>query len=129
MPDGTIYGTTSEGGLSGSSLGNGVLFMITTSGTYRVLHRFSGFEGDGSAPGAILVAPSGTIYGSTAGTDTQNYGGTLYSYGPSTGVFATLKTLGAGREGVTPELGGFVHCNTIVGATNYGGAAGDGHVV
>jgi uncharacterized repeat protein (TIGR03803 family) len=57
--NGTLYGTTEEGG------GNGVgtVFSITPSGTETVLHSFKGQ--DGYHPLAPLVSLSGTLYGTT----------------------------------------------------------------
>ncbi len=49
--DGNIYGTTSSGGVNGG----GVLFDLTTTGVYTVVHRF-----DESTEGSI---PNGVIQG------------------------------------------------------------------
>jgi uncharacterized repeat protein (TIGR03803 family) len=66
--NGTLYGTTSEGGDGGSCFiggGNcGTVYSITTSGTETVLYRFAG-GADGFLPVAPLVDVDGTLYGTT----------------------------------------------------------------
>ncbi len=58
--NGTLYGTTSEGG----TYGNGTVFSITTTGHETVLHSFgSGSDGDGPMAGLINI--NGTLYGTT----------------------------------------------------------------
>jgi uncharacterized repeat protein (TIGR03803 family) len=59
--NGTLYGTTYDGGASGY----GTVFAITPSGTETVLHSF-GFHGrDGRNPYSALVSIKGTLYGTT----------------------------------------------------------------
>ena len=58
--NGTLYGTTSQGGASN----DGTIFKITTSGTETVLYSFKG-ETDGMDPEANLLNINGTLYGST----------------------------------------------------------------
>jgi uncharacterized repeat protein (TIGR03803 family) len=82
--DGNFYGTTTLGGSSG----NGVLFKVTPSGTYTVLHEFAGGP-DGSFPFAPPIqASDGNFYGTTSG----NGGGipTVYRFTPSTSTFSTI---------------------------------------
>jgi uncharacterized repeat protein (TIGR03803 family) len=76
--NGNFYGTTT----SGTSYGDGTLFEITSSGTYSLLHTFTGTAGlggtnDGAAPYSGLIQGSnGNFYGTTAsGGDT---GGTVF---------------------------------------------------
>jgi uncharacterized repeat protein (TIGR03803 family) len=62
---GNLYGTTSEGGVSG----DGTVFELASSGgtyTESVLHNFSG--SDGTIPSAGLISDSlGNLYGTAAG--------------------------------------------------------------
>jgi uncharacterized repeat protein (TIGR03803 family) len=61
--DGALYGVTFRGGLSG----NGVVFRLTTSGSFSVLHDFTGFPNGGN-PATALVQPSdGSLYGTAEG--------------------------------------------------------------
>ena len=59
--DGNLYGTTAEGGASGS----GTVFKITFAGALTTLHSFTGI--DGRRPRAALVQGSdGNFYGTTS---------------------------------------------------------------
>jgi uncharacterized repeat protein (TIGR03803 family) len=82
--NGTLYGTTSGGGGTscGGTVGCGIVFSVSTSGTEKVLHRFSLSNGsDGANPLAGLVDFSGTLYGTTfAGGSNGN--GTVFALKP-----------------------------------------------
>ena len=59
-PAGNLFGTASRGGNSE----NGLVFKISTTGQYAVLHRFTGK--DGSTPnGALVLDPAGNLFGTT----------------------------------------------------------------
>ena len=127
LANGTIYGVTVEGGGNyqpPALMGDGVLFKLTPSGTYSILHSFTG-GADGFEPGAILVAANGTIYGTTGDTGRTNNGGSIYSYVPSTGVFSTLHTFVLGT-GAGPQLGAFGPGGTIYGTMTGGGGKKNG---
>lgn len=82
--DGNYYGTTLEGGTSGF----GVLFKISASGTFTLLHNFTG-ESDGASPGAAPIeASDGNLYGTTGIGFSDD--GTVYRYSPSTGTLSTI---------------------------------------
>src|SRR5580698_330566 len=49
--DGVLYGVTDGGGACGA----GTVFTITTSGAYRVMHRFGTTKGDGFTPTGSLA--------------------------------------------------------------------------
>ena len=77
--DGNFYGTTAYGG----SANAGVLFRISKSGKYSVLHEFAS-GADGQNPFSPPVeASDGNLYGTTLGS--ARVGSTLYKYSPSTG--------------------------------------------
>jgi len=86
-PDGNFYGTTSGGGASGA---NGVVFKITPTGTYTLLHSFifSSQYLDAQIPYAGL----------TLGTDGNFYGTTGYGGNENDG--AIFKITPAGKETV-----------------------------
>jgi uncharacterized repeat protein (TIGR03803 family) len=69
---GKFYGTTTTGGSSG----NGTVFSITTDGTEKVVHSFSGK--DGSQPVAGLIDVKGVLYGTTTMGGAKNRG-TVFS--------------------------------------------------
>ena len=57
--DGYLYGTTYDGGTSGL----GVLFRISTTGKFTVLHNFE--QSAGSNPVALIQHTNGFLYGDT----------------------------------------------------------------
>ena len=60
--DGTLYGTTEEGGLGL----DGTAFKLNTNGTgYSTLHDFSFSGGDGYYPLSLVVGTNGVLYGTT----------------------------------------------------------------
>jgi uncharacterized repeat protein (TIGR03803 family) len=67
---GNIYGTTLNGGPSGSNCsysGCGVVFKLNTSGKETVLHAFTG-GADGLSPAAgVVMDGAGTVYGAAGG--------------------------------------------------------------
>jgi uncharacterized repeat protein (TIGR03803 family) len=87
--NGNFYGTTIEGGASGS----GTVFRITQSGTLTTLHSFCSESGctDGGNPYAALVqATDGNFYGTTF-VDGANNAGTVFRITPS-GALTTIYT-------------------------------------
>jgi len=71
-PDGSLYGTTVEGGDSpyGGNWGGGVAFQLIPQqdGTWKetVLHSFPAFKGDGSKPyEGVVLDKAGNVYGAT----------------------------------------------------------------
>jgi uncharacterized repeat protein (TIGR03803 family) len=80
--NGTLYGTTEEGGAYCGPTGCGTIFSITTSGKETVLHSF-GAGTDGVDPLAGLINVKGTLYGATwagGANCTSNGGcGTVFS--------------------------------------------------
>jgi uncharacterized repeat protein (TIGR03803 family) len=78
-PDGSLYGTTAAGGLTGgdpNGAGLGTVFRITTNGVFTLLHLFQGTNG--SNPQAPLaLGPDGNLYGTTASGGSGG-GGTIF---------------------------------------------------
>ena len=71
--DGSLHGTTRDGGSSGP----GTVFRLDAAGTLTTLHSFSGVT-DGAAPWAPLVqAADGSFYGTTSAGGAAD-GGTLF---------------------------------------------------
>ena len=74
--NGTLYGTTTEGGNSACGNGCGTVFSFDpSSGSETVLHAFSG--SDGQWPVADLVDVNGVLYGTTEFGGSGN-GGTVF---------------------------------------------------
>jgi uncharacterized repeat protein (TIGR03803 family) len=80
--NGTLYGTTSQGGVGcGSVSGCGTVFSITPSGTETVIYSFA-CKRDGCFPYAPLLALNGKLYG-TAGGGAKGSSGVVFSVTPS----------------------------------------------
>ena len=75
--NGTLYGTTAEGGSSNCLRGGcGTLYSLSLSGTEQSLHSFAGGT-DGANPIAKLLSVNGTLYGTT-----QRFPGTVFALTP-----------------------------------------------
>ena len=85
--DGNLYGTTTAGGLltACQNLGCGVVFRLTTAGTYTVLHALNG-AGDANYPLGVILASDGNLYGTTGNFNP----GTIFRVDPSTGQFRSI---------------------------------------
>jgi uncharacterized repeat protein (TIGR03803 family) len=110
---GTLYGTTTEGGD-----GSGTVFSITTDGSEKVVHSFSGSDGRG--PAAALKNVKGILYGTTQVGGANNLG-TVFSLTKS-GEEKVLHSFAKG-EGVNPAAGVIAVNGTLYGTT-YGAFPG-----
>lgn len=122
--NGKLYGTTTQGGTSGS--GFGTIFEVTKAGVERVLYRFQGGS-DGANPYAGLTAVRGTLYGTTrfgGGTSCGYYGaigcGTIFEVGAS-GVERVIYRFQGGTDGGNPYAGLTDVHGTLYGTTSFGG--------
>ena len=96
---GNMYGTTLGGGNNGTIAG--VIWEITSSGSYKVLHNF-GSSGDGANPkGGVTIDRSGNLFGTTVGGGT-NGGGTVWEI-TSSGTYQKIHDFGADTDGLGPE--------------------------
>ncbi|MBV9719750.1 MAG: hypothetical protein JOZ77_10545 [Candidatus Eremiobacteraeota bacterium] len=121
--DGILYGTTVNGGAGscGASLGGcGVVYNITTGGTEKVLHVFTGSP-DGANPEASLIDFNGTLYGSTdlGGSGCASCG-TVFSIGPS-GKEKILHSFTGNSDGYMPQASLIAVKGTLYGTTIWGG--------
>ena len=66
---GNQYGTASQGGdlACSAPTGCGTVYKIDTSSNRTVLHAFTGTNGDGAGPDALLQDVQGNLYGGTGG--------------------------------------------------------------
>lgn len=103
---GNLYGVTRNGGAYGSQCdgaqGCGVVFELSSTGTYTVLYSFSG--SDGATPmGGLIMDAAGNLYGTTQDGGANGYGSvfevtpagqetTLYNF-PSTGPHQPMGSL------------------------------------
>ena len=117
--DGTLYGTTSEGG----KYNGGTVFSIDpTTGAETVLHSFRGYPSDGAEPFAGLINVKGRLYGST------EYGGaygvgTVFSVDPTSDAENLLYSFqGYPSDGGEPVAGVINVKGMLYGTTQYGGS-------
>ncbi len=136
--NGTLYGTTREGGNSASCpIGCGTVYSITPSGSEKVVHSFTG-PPDGAFPAAALIDVKGTLYGTTERGGSSggcHLGrpkigcGTVYSITPS-GSETVLYRFISGSDAVYPAAGLVDVNGTLYGTTVFyeGGGRRDGAV-
>ncbi len=90
---GNLYGTTPYGGdlscspdIGGIPIGCGVVFEFSASGSYSVVHAFTGGAEDGAQPSsAPVVDGQGNVYGATTYGGSPNYG-VIYELTPILGA-------------------------------------------
>jgi uncharacterized repeat protein (TIGR03803 family) len=126
--NGTLYGTTTEGG-TGCDTGCGTVFSVSTSGSERVVHSFAGSP-DGADPNQRLLNLNGTLYGTTfLGGNDENCGGstkttgcgTIYSITPSGSETVLHAFSGGTGDGATPSSPLIALNGTLYGVTFQGG--------
>jgi uncharacterized repeat protein (TIGR03803 family) len=120
---GNLYGVTAYGGASN----DGVIFRITTSGSFTVLHSFTGADGS-LAYGALVEDGSGNLYGTAA--QGGKYGnGTVWKLN-SIGALTVLHHFEAGTADGAYPLAGLARDGrgNLYGVTYYGGSSGEGTV-
>lgn len=81
-PNGLFYGVA-----EGSTPGYGVIFSVSASGTYKVLHTFEGSDGEYPHTG-LTIGSDGNLYGGTSSGGAHN-AGVLFRITPS-GVYTVL---------------------------------------
>jgi uncharacterized repeat protein (TIGR03803 family) len=97
--DGSLYGTTENGGTNGNS---GTVFKISTNGAFISLFSFAGGE-DGANPYTPLTQGSdGNLYGTTSEGGTNTGSGTIFEITPAR-VLTSLYSFGCGMDGDSPS--------------------------
>ena len=131
-PNGSLYGTTEEGGTNNV----GTVYKLTPSGsTYKetIVWNFGSVSGDGAYPyGGVIVDKKGAVYGTTL------EGGSGGSSGPGTIFILTPRgsTYNETIYSFTGSNGGFPYALPSVDSKGYiyvttsaGGTKGDGTVI
>jgi uncharacterized repeat protein (TIGR03803 family) len=116
----TFYGTTGQ-----SQTGAGTVFTINTDGSgFAVIHAFTGSTTDGGGPQQSLVVSGSSLYGTTKGGGTSNFG-TIFQMGTTGSSFSILRSFTGGTDGggtaSTPLLSG-----STLYATNVNGSPNSG---
>lgn len=112
--DGTLYGTTTEGGrrCDGVTAGCGTVFTVTAHGDEKVVYAFKGSDDgcDGLGPAAALVALAGLLYGITSWGGCGY--GTVFSLS-SSGTEKVLHRFKSAKGGEIP-LGGLTSADGLL---------------
>jgi len=129
--DGNLYGTTQTGGIYEGLYNSGTIFRVSLSGTYQIMHIFSGANGtgDGENPAAGLTfASDGNFYGTTQYGGTSGFG-TIFKMNLA-GVVTILQSFSQfDLNGAEPE-GALIEASdgNLYGTCYSGGANGWGTV-
>jgi uncharacterized repeat protein (TIGR03803 family) len=137
--NGTLYGTTHDGGDAGCDGTCGTVFALDpATGTETVVYAFCQQEDctDGAFPHAGVIDVKGTFYGTTAygartGCPQTGDCGTVYSVDPGTGAETVLYafcSLTNCTDGWSPQAGLTDVNGTLYGTTYGGGTGGVGTV-
>ncbi len=121
--DGSLYGTTYEGGANGY----GTIFKIDTTGaTFTSLHSFT--DTDGAFPyGRLVQGSDGNLYGTASGGGASQMG-TIFKIDTGGTALTTVHDLTA-DDGVTPYAGLIQGTDGyLYGTTDQGGAGGYGTI-
>ena len=128
---GNLYGTTGFGG----SNDLGVVFEVSPSSkTLGVLHSFTGPDGALPDQAAMIIDPSGNLYGTTIaggnGTGCGGYGcGVVFEVTPSSKTETVLHTFTGGNDGGNPVASLMADSSfNLYGTTQSGGALNGGTV-
>jgi len=121
---GNLYGTT----LTGGTTGDGVVFMLDTTGVETTLHSFAGPPTDGSLPHAgVIRDSSGNLYGTTYTGGSAGFG-IVYTLN-TMGTESVLYNFTGGADGGYPYAGVVRNAaGNLYGTTSTGGTAGAGVV-
>ena len=130
---GNLYGTTVTGGGGSCEGGCGVVFQLTNSGgvwTYRVIHRFTGY--DGSGPGSpVAFDANGNLYGTTP-TGGKYTVGVVYQLRPTANgwTIRVIHTFTGGADGRGGSAGRLLieASGNLFGTCTTGGVNGFGTV-
>jgi uncharacterized repeat protein (TIGR03803 family) len=123
--DGNFYGTTYSGG----AFNAGMVFQVTPTGTYAILHTFAGGSTDGASPfSGLRQGSDGNFYGTTFSGGASN-AGTVFQVTP-TGAFTILHTFAGGHADGAYPFGGLIQGTdgNFYGTTYSGGASNAGTV-
>ncbi len=122
-PDGTLYGVSAHGGVSGPP-GYGTVFKVQPDGTgFDIIYSFTNGI-DGSSPMAGLIISSNTLYG-TAENGGSGGHGTVFKINTDGSGFTTIYsftayTQGTNSDGANPLASLVLSDNTLYGTASVG---------
>jgi len=98
---GNLYGLTWGGG----AYGYGVLYELSKTGTFTMLHSFDNSSSDGCYPyGSVLIDKAGNFYGTTSGCGSYYYG-TIWKLSKNGKETILHNFAGSPSDGCTPYAG------------------------
>jgi uncharacterized repeat protein (TIGR03803 family) len=125
--NGIFYGAASGGGGTTKECGGsgcGTIFQITSAGTFSVLHKFEGTDGEG--PDSVIQGSDGELYGTTiVGELVGDIFGGFFKLSPSD-TFTSLYDIPSLSDGEYPNAiiqatdGNFYGTTSAGGANDYG---------
>jgi uncharacterized repeat protein (TIGR03803 family) len=129
----TLYGSTEQGGVSGS----GTVYSFGINGTgvgFSNLHNFGPLAGsvpptnsDGADPQGALLVSGGTLYGTTSTGGSNGYG-TVFKLNVDGTGFKVLHSFTNEPDGANPQAGLVLLGNALYGTTFSGGNSGNGTI-
>jgi len=113
--DGNFYGTANQGGTYGA----GIMFRISSSGSYTNFYSFRGLSGPNYPEAGLVQGSDGSFYGTTYGGN-----GAVFRINPN-GILTILHSFGLPKDGITPTAGVVQGSDgNFYGTTPYGGVGG-----
>ena len=121
---GNLYGTTVDGGSSGS----GTVFEVNEkTGDETILYNFTDGSDGGYPYGGLAIDSKGNLYGTTELGGA--YGeGTIFKVVPKTKTETVLHSFSSSSDGEDPIAGPLLYKGNLYGTTEYGGSGGYGTV-
>lgn len=120
--DGAMYGTTWGGGANSG----GVVFRLTVSGDYAIVHSFASSV-EGTSPGGLTIASNGQLYGTTQYGPGGLMAGTIFRLAPDGQVYVAHTFTGTDGKWPVGTLAQTAD-GDLWGVTNAGGSADVGVV-
>ena len=102
-PSGNLYGTTVSGGNKGAR--GGTVYEIDTTGKYRLLYEFSGYENGSSPYAGVVLDSAGNIYGTTNSGGANFNGGAVYKLDRAANETVLYSFTIAAADGSNPIAG------------------------
>ena len=123
---GEIYGTATDGGLSGChGFGCGTVFKVNVAtGKLEVIHSFMGSTDGGDPTGGVVYA-QGNLYGTTQQGGTFGFGN-VYRINLANGAFTVLYSFTGNKDGGDPVC--LLYRDGILYGTEAGGNSASGGI-
>ncbi|MGA8735804.1 MAG: choice-of-anchor tandem repeat GloVer-containing protein [Terriglobales bacterium] len=130
---GNLYGVTPAGGdlnncPKKNGFGCGVVYKLSKSGKFRLLHIFTGGSKDGCPYGTLVTDANGSLYGTTSGCGSSG-SGTVFKLTKDGTETVLHNFVGGGSDGLSPVAGVVRDKNgNLYGTTEIGGTLDNGTV-